>query len=194
MPRQADSVVTPEQQLGERIRTVRQARRLSLRTLASATQTSPGFLSELERGRVNASISTLRRIADGLGLTLPDLFSEESLHAHKVLRREDRVEIHASDLTVKYLITRPPLLNLEVYVGEFAPGGNAGEPYAHGVAQEILLVNMGEITLFLDGEEYLLRAGDCAEYQTSALHTVRNDSLERAEVTWIISPPTPTET
>lgn len=190
MTEATDSVQTPERRLGERIRTVRQARRLSLRALASATRTSPGFLSELERGQANASIATLRKIADGLGLTLPDLFSEQSLQAHKVLRREDRVEIHASDLTVKYLITQPPLLNLEVYIGELAAGGRAGEPYSHGTAQEILFVNKGQVTLVLDGEEYLLKAGDSAEYQTSLLHTVRNHSNNQAEVMWIISPPT----
>lgn len=190
-PATTTEFVTPEQQLGDRIRAVRKGRHLSLRALAAATQISPGFLSELERGQVSASIATLRRLADGLDLALPDLFSEQGPQTHRVLRRENRVEIHAGEGTVKHLLSQPPLTNLEVYVGELTAGGSAGEPYAHGDAQEILVVNRGRVTLVLDGEEYALEPGDSADYQTSLLHTIRNDSVELAEVTWIISPPTP---
>ena len=39
----------------------------SLRELASRARTSPGFLSQLERGQVNASVGTLRRLSEELG-------------------------------------------------------------------------------------------------------------------------------
>ncbi|MCW2691314.1 MAG: hypothetical protein JWR37_6204 [Mycobacterium sp.] len=180
----------PAESLGLRIRAFRTARRMSLRALALQAQTSPGFLSQLERGQVNASIGTLRKLADGLRITLPDLFSDESVNDHKILRRADRLEIHAGNLTSKYLLSQTPLLNLEVYAAEFLPGGNAGDPYTHGDAQEMLVVVAGAVTLVLDGADYPLEDGDSAEYSTSTLHTVRNDSDVRAEVLWIISPPT----
>jgi transcriptional regulator with XRE-family HTH domain len=181
---------SPEEQLGGRIRAFRQARRLTLRALALAAQTSPGFLSELERGQVNASVGSLRKLADSLGVTLADLFSDGDVDRPKVLRRADRPEIHADHRTSKYLLSQTPLLNLEVYAGEFLPGGDAGEPYAHGDAQEMLIVVSGEVTLSLAGVDYELERGDSAEYRTSLLHTLRNDSDQPAEVLWIISPPT----
>lgn len=181
----------PEVALGTRIREFRQARRLSLRTLAQATQTSPGFLSQLERGQVNASIGTLRKLAEGLGVTLADLFSDESPAIHAtVLRRSDRPEIHASNLASKYLLSKTPLLNLEVYAGVLRPGGNAGDPYSHGDAQEMLIVVAGSVTLVLADIDYQLDTGDSVEYRTSIAHTVRNDGPLLAEVLWIISPPT----
>lgn len=186
----AESELAPAEALGARIRAFRMGRRLSLRALAQAAQTSPGFLSQLERGQVNASVGTLRKLAEGLGITLPDLFSDESVNRHKVLRRADRPEIHASNLTSKYLLSQTPLLNLEVYSAEFLPGGNAGEPYTHGDAQEMLVVIAGTVTLLLDGTEYQLDVGDSAEYPTVTPHTLRNDGDLPAEVLWIISPPT----
>jgi transcriptional regulator with XRE-family HTH domain len=176
--------------LGARIRAFRMGRRLSLRALAQATQTSQGFLSQLERGQVNASVGTFRKLADGLGIGLPDLFSDVSIHPHKVLRGEERPRIEVGSRISKYLLSQTPLLNFEVYVANFLPGGHAGEPYTHGNAQEMLVVTAGTVTLVLDGIEYLLKAGDSAEYLTSALHTVRNDSDLPAEALWIISPPT----
>ncbi len=181
---------SPEERLGGRIRAFRQARRLTLRALALAAQTSPGFLSELERGQVNASVGSLRKLADSLGVTLADLFSDGEVDRPKVLRRADRPEIHADHMTRKYLLSQTPLLNLEVYAGEFLPGGDAGEPYTHGDAQEMLIVVSGAVTLSLGGVDHELAEGDSAEYRTSLPHTLRNDSHAPCEVLWIVSPPT----
>jgi transcriptional regulator with XRE-family HTH domain len=163
---------------------------MSLRALAQLAQTSPGFLSQLERGQVNASVGTLRKLAEGLGITLPDLFSDEDLNGPKVLRRQDRPEIHASNLTSKYLLSRKPLRNMEVYAADFLPGGSSGDPYTHGDAQEMLIVTSGSVTLELAGVEYRLGLGDSAEYRTTVPHGLRNTGDVPAEVIWIISPPT----
>lgn len=187
-----DSVPSAEEALGARINAFRRARQLSLRSLAALSQTSPGFLSQLERGQANASVSTLRKLVEALGITLPDLFTDGDVHRPRVLRKEDRPEIHASNLTSKYLLSQPPLHNLEIYVADFLPGGDAGPPYAHGDAQEMLIVTAGTVILDLSGVEYPLRGGDSAEYRTSVPHTVRNTSAEPAEIIWIVSPPTST--
>ncbi|MCX2712391.1 cupin domain-containing protein [Mycolicibacterium sp. J2] len=176
--------------LGARIREFRLARRLTLRDLASRAATSAGFLSQLERGQVNASVGTLRRLCEELGVTLPDLFTDHHPHGARILRKRDRPEIHVSDTSAKYLLSQKPLRNLEVYAAEFAPGGSAGDAYVHGDSQEILLVIAGSIVLELDGSMHQLTAGDSAEYRTSVPHTVHNHSAERAELLWIVSPPT----
>lgn len=181
---------SPDASLGARIREFRLARRMSLRALATRTRTSPGFLSQLERGQVNASIGTLRKLAEGLGVTLPDLFTDVDTDRPRVLRRAERPQIHASDLTSKYLLSPKPVRNLEVYAGELLPGGDAGEAYTHGDGQELLVVIAGSVRLELAGTEYALDTGDSAEYRTSTPHTVRNTSDRPAEVLWIISPPT----
>jgi len=186
-----DSVpLTAESAMGARIREFRQARKLTLRELALRASTSPGFLSQLERGQVNASVGTLRRLCEGLGITLPDLFTDHPTSGPRILRKHDRPEIHVSDTSAKYLLSQKPLRNLEVYVAEFAPGGTAGEAYVHDDSQEILLVISGSVVLELDGAKHRLDAGDSAEYRTSIPHTMHNTGDERAELLWIVSPPT----
>ena len=186
-----DSVpLTAESAMGARIREFRQARKLTLRELALRASTSPGFLSQLERGQVNASVGTLRRLCEGLGITLPDLFTDHPASGPRILRKHDRPEIHVSDTSAKYLLSQKPLRNLEVYVAEFAPGGTAGEAYVHDDSQEILLVISGSVVLELDGAKHRLDAGDSAEYRTSIPHTMHNTGDERAELLWIVSPPT----
>ncbi|WP_029107132.1 XRE family transcriptional regulator [Mycobacterium sp. URHD0025] len=180
----ADTVV------GGRIRQFRGARKMSLRQLADRAGISAGFLSQVERGQVNASVGTLRRLAQALGISLPDLFTDDEVTDVRILRKAARPTIEVSELSSKYLLSQKPLRNLEVYAGELSPGSSAGEAYVHGDAQEILIVIAGTPTLELDGERYVLEPGDSAEYRTSMPHTVHNLSDAAVELIWIVSPPT----
>ena len=66
--------VAAEFDVGERLRTLRRFRRCTLQTVAARSGLSESFLSQVERGRSNASIASLRRIADALGV-FPGLVS-----------------------------------------------------------------------------------------------------------------------
>lgn len=181
---------SPDAAVGGRIRQFRTARQLTLRELADRVRMSAGFLSQVERGQVNASVGTLRRLSEELGVTLPDLFTDEEVGGVRILRKADRPVIEVSDLSEKYLLSQKPLRNLEVYAGELGPGASAGEAYVHGDAQELLIAVSGTVTLELDGKTYRLESGDSAEYRTSTPHTVHNTGDSRAEVLWIVSPST----
>ena len=180
---------TPEALMGARIREFRISRKLTLRALAERAQTSAGFLSQLERGQVNASVGTLRKLAKGLGITLPDLFSDDDINQPIVRRRADRPAIHEGNLMTKYLLSHAPARNFEVYVVEMLPGGDAGEPYTHRDVQELMVTLAGAITVELDGVEHVLEVGDSVEFRATTPHTVRNTSGSPAEMLWIISPP-----
>lgn len=178
--------------IGARVRSFRKLRRMPLRALAEAAGLSPSFVSQFENGLTNASIGSLRRLADSLGVSLADLVDSDTRPANTVLRREDRPTLPSSDGARKFVITQPPLRHVEVYVSEFAPGGSTGsEQYAHGEAQEVLLVLRGEVTLHLDDQELRLHPGDSIEYLSSTPHRVVNLGDTEAEVLWVTSPPTP---
>ena len=152
-------------------------------------------MSQFENGLTNASIGSLRRLADCLGVSLADLVDSEARPANTVLRKEDRPMLPSSGGARKFVITQPPLRHVEVYVTEFEPGGSTGSaPYVHGDAQEVLLVLRGDVTLQLDEQELHLRPGDSIEYLSSTPHRLVNDGDTEAEILWITSPPTPDHT
>jgi len=177
-------------QLGQRIRRLRSARHLSLTALAKHVGSSTSFLSQLERGTTSASISTLRRLSAGLGVTLAELFDEEAEPPTSVLRRADRPGIETAGGTRKYLLTPPPLRHIEVYAGEFDQGASTGEPYVHGDSQELFLVIAGTVRVEVGEQSHVLEAGDSIEYTTAAPHRAENCGDGPAEVLWIVSPPT----
>ena len=75
--------------VGERLRAIRRLRRVTLKTVADRADLSESFLSQVERGRANASVASLKRIAAALGVNVADLFEPNgSTGRPRVLRRE----------------------------------------------------------------------------------------------------------
>jgi len=179
-----------EVDVGERLRDIRRLRRATLKTIADRAGVSESFLSQVERGRASASIASLRRIAGALGVSVADLFEPGGPPTPRVLRRDDRPSLAFGILGRKLLLTPGPLQYLEVFAGELDVGGSTGaEAYAHGDSEELFLVLSGSVQLELGGAVYDLEHGDSIDYRSSTPHRVTNVGEERAEVMWIISPP-----
>jgi transcriptional regulator with XRE-family HTH domain len=177
--------------VGERLRAIRKLRRVTLRTVAERAELSESFLSQVERGRANASIASLKRIAAALGVNVADLFEPNGRPSTpRVLRRASRPTLKFGTLGQKHMLTPRPLEHLQVIVGEFEPGGSTGdEPYTHGDSEELLVVLAGVVHVQLGTEVFELRDGDSIDYRSSTPHRLSNAADEIAEVMWIISPP-----
>lgn len=68
-----DGIPSADETLGAQVRAARAAKGLSLRGLARTLGVSPATLSQIENGRTRLSVSRLSRIADALGLTVPQI-------------------------------------------------------------------------------------------------------------------------
>lgn len=83
------------EKLGARIRYFRMVARMSQGELANASQLTNGYLSDVERGKVNISITNLNQIAEALGVPLSvlldcdtDVNKEQTLMSiHKKLEK-----------------------------------------------------------------------------------------------------------
>jgi transcriptional regulator with XRE-family HTH domain len=189
MPSSAPDV-SAEIDVGERLRAIRRSRRATLRTVATRSGLSESFLSQVERGQSSASIASLRRIADALGVSIADLFDVDAIPGPRVLRRDERPALAFGVLGRKLLLTPRPLQSLEVFVGELEVGGSTGhQPYAHGDSEELFVVLAGEVQLEVGGEVFHLEHGDSIDYRSSTPHRATNAGNDLAEVMWIISPP-----
>ena len=177
--------------VGERLRAIRRLRRATLKTVADRANLSESFLSQVERGRANASIASLKRLASALGVNVADLFEPNGSPSRpRVLRRESRPALTFGTLGRKYMLTPRPLEHLQVIVGELEAGGSTGdEPYTHGDSEELLVVLAGIVSLQLGSEIFELSTGDSIDYRSSMPHRLTNIGGDSTEVMWIISPP-----
>ena len=142
-----------EPSVGGRLRSLRVARRLTLRDIATRAGLSESFLSQLERGQTGATVQSLQRIAEALGIEVSDLFSGDGTQRPRIVRRDDRRPFAWGKLGRKALLTPKPFEFLEVVVAEIEPGGSTGDaPYTHGDSEELFYVVAGTLELTLDVE------------------------------------------
>jgi transcriptional regulator with XRE-family HTH domain len=174
--------------LARRLRFFCKLRRLSLRQLGELSNTTASFLSQLERGTSGATTSTLIRISEALSISVADFFDERFSSLHRVLRRIDRSALPAAAGLRKTLLSQHPVLDFQIYLGEFDAGGSTGEePYTHGNSHEMCVVLSGEVEIQLDGEPFRMSAGGRIEYSSATPHRVVNCGPTTAEVQWIVA-------
>jgi transcriptional regulator with XRE-family HTH domain len=74
--------------LGLRVRRLRHLRSLTLESAAAKMNVDITHLQKIEAGKVNVSMVTLVRVADGMGLAMIDLFGSEPVDVRSPTQRE----------------------------------------------------------------------------------------------------------
>ncbi|WP_382304750.1 helix-turn-helix domain-containing protein [Herbiconiux sp. UC225_62] len=171
------SVALDEQteRLGARIRSVRQARGLTLVELARLAELSHPFLSQLERGQARPSMLSLERIARALGSSqieliaaaTDDLLPGDGASRVALVRKAEGPQGPFGGGSARILVHGE---------GSFIPmefrGSNheLGEFYRHAEA-EFLHVVSGTVLVDLgDDGEFELAPGDSIHYAGGTLH------------------------
>ena len=113
------------EELGTRLRGLRTERGLSLSQLEAATSISSSFLSLVESGKSDITISRLLRLADFFDVDLGDLVEGSRVNRSQleVIRENDgsAVSSSAEGVTVRFL--GHSRWQLSPRVGEYEPGG-----------------------------------------------------------------------
>ena len=65
--------------IGKKLKNLRKVNGLTLDELASRSELSKGFLSQLERGQMSPSLDNLNYILESLGTSLSDFFTEDKI-------------------------------------------------------------------------------------------------------------------
>lgn len=65
--------------LGETIRSLRKARGISQEELAHRSQVDRAYMSSIERGTQNPGVMTIIRIAEGMGISVAEIFAAAKL-------------------------------------------------------------------------------------------------------------------
>ncbi len=164
--------------IGERVRARRNARGWTLDDLAERSGVSRRMLVNVEQGVTNASIATLLRLSEALGIGLPSLVApSDGDGAVQVNRAEMRSPLwageHGGEAFLAASVTGPDVVELwdwALAVGD----AHASEPHVAGT-RELLTVTEGEVILSVAGEELVLYPGDAASFRGDVVHGYRND-------------------
>ena len=96
-------------QIGEQVRIAREQAKLTQEILAERIEVSPQYVSDLERGVVGVSITTLKRICSVLGVSSDQLLfgkqteTRATFIANKCKSLSDQQYLLLSDIISKYV-------------------------------------------------------------------------------------------
>jgi transcriptional regulator with XRE-family HTH domain len=179
-----------ERRLGATIRNLRERKGLSLREVSAAAGVSESFLSQVERGVASPSVASLRRMAGALGESVGALFEGPASGGRVVRVRDRRRLVHPRRQWEDVLLTPQQSRHLQVILSTIEPGAGSGkEPYAHDSDEECVIVLKGRLEFWVDEEAYDLEEGDAILFESRRPHRNRNPGPSKAEVLWVISPP-----
>lgn len=174
-------------QIGFRLRVAREERGMTISSVAAFTGLSKGFISQVERGRTSASVTSLAAICDALTLPMGRLFDPPSVY---VSRQGHREPAKLMGEGVSDTVLSPPgQSDVQVIETWIEPGGGFGDtPYRLPVDREFVVVLAGTLELTIEAETYVLDEGDSASFDARHAHLWRNPSEnERARVMWVLT-------
>ena len=196
--------------LGIKIRRQRQNKNMTLKMLSESSGLSVSFLSEIERGVSKPSMTSLRSIAQVLGISLLS-FADESasddvinsslisieknnnsyISETKVVRANQRKRLGYPDRPGYYELLSPDLNRLlEVLYVKIEPGFETGsEPILDPPGEKFTLVMKGLYQVTINNDEYILNAGDSIYYPANAAKNKKNIGDIPVELILIVTPP-----
>ncbi len=163
---------------------------MTLKQVAERAHVTASFISQLERGKANPSLSTLKDIADLFGITIGALLDSTANKPNPcpVLRKGERKTLVAGKNATFELLSQGSDLNCELVINEYAPGASTGPPFTHQ-GFECGYVISGRLRVELGDEAYSLGSGDSITFPSTVPHLVINPTKKKAMTIWANSIP-----
>ena len=174
-------------EIGRKIKQLRIQKGLTLEELASRSELTKGFLSQLERELTSPSIATLNDIVEALGSSLAEFFKEEE-QEQLVFHKKDFFVDEREIYTINWIVSNTQKNAMEPILIELPQGGDSFVMDPHS-GEEFGYVLTGSVVLVTDTASYPVRKGETFYLDGKSTHYIRNDNKQTAQVLWVCTPP-----
>ncbi|MEJ6488742.1 XRE family transcriptional regulator [Leucobacter sp. USCH14] len=194
--------------IGARLREAREAQSMSLRALASAIGVSPSLLSQIETGKTKPSVSTLYSLVSQLNISTDALLGREP-HEPSPTPSPQPTPVFAPNPTTSFNFQasadNPTLemdngvkweklsvlggTDVEALRVTYQPGASSsieGRLMRHFGIEHVYLIT-GELTLQLEFDTHVIRAGDSMAFDSQRPHLFVNRGDEPAFGIWYVT-------
>ena len=173
--------------IGKKIRELRIQNDLTLEALASRSELTKGFLSQVERNLTSPSISTLKDILEALGTNLSEFFHEEK-EEQIVFSTQDFFVDEQEGYTIEWIVPNAQKNEMEPILLTLHPHQQSHELSAHQ-GEEFGYVLRGTVTLVRGNKKYKLKAKETFYISGKTSHYLYNHGSTDAVILWITTPP-----
>lgn len=166
--------------LGARLKKLREMRGLSLQDVARETELSQSFLSMLERGKTDLSLSRFIRLLEFYELQPSDVIMGVFQQQHAPgIRWIDDARLVDRGPGIRYLIIREE--RPQMVFAELEPESRFLDPRAHD-GEDHWIVLRGTVVLHYGLAEFEIAERRIVRFSATIPHSFSNQSAERAEI------------
>ena len=177
--------------VGPRLKSVRLNYGLSQRELARRAGVTNGLISLIEQGRVSPSVGSLKKVLDGLPLSLAEFFTLDVNAAPQTFFASDELtEIGTEKVSLHLVAALRAGRQLTILRERYAPGAATGEDSLTHRGEEGGIVIRGRIELTVGGNTRVLGPGEAYYFSSTIPHRFRNVGREPCEIISASTPPT----
>ncbi|OWU84932.1 transcriptional regulator [Oceanicola sp. 22II-s10i] len=179
--------------LGQRVRDLRKERDWTLEQAAKKAGLARSTLSKIENGQMSPTYDALKKLATGLGIPVPQLFTppqRAQVTGRMAVTQSGQGAAHATATYEHELLaetlTRKQMLPYRARIR--ARGMEEFDGWVRHDGEEFLYVLTGIVRLYTEFYEPVeMRRGDSAYYDASMGHNVISVSEEDATILWVTS-------
>ncbi|WP_372019698.1 cupin domain-containing protein [Tistrella mobilis] len=176
--------------LGTRLRTIRQIYGLSQRELAKRAGVTNATISLIEQDKVSPSVGSLKKVLEGIPISLSEFFSLDLTTRQRAFYRADELtQIARGSVAYAQIGENLSRRRMQILHERYAPGADTGKQLLRHESEEGGIVVRGRIELTVGGESCVLEAGDGYYFDSRLPHRFRNVGEEEAEIVSACTPP-----
>ena len=179
--------------LGQRVRALRRQKGWTLQQAATAAGLARSTLSKIENGQMSPTYEALKKLAEGLGISIPQMFTPPrpgQVSGRLATTKAGQGQAHATTTYEHELLagamTKKQMLPYRARVR--ARSMDEFDGWVRHDGEEFLYVLTGTIILYTEFYEPIeMRRGDSAYYDATMGHNVVSSSAEDATILWVTS-------
>lgn len=191
--KQSTEAVVEPLELGARVRELRLSQNLTLEEVSQLTGLARSTLSKIENEQISPTFTAVNKLATGLNIDIPQLFSQpikETNHCsgRRDITKKGEGKPHPT-VTYEHELLASTLTNKKMIPFKTTVRTHSWDEYEDWVrhdGEEFLYVLSGSIMLYTELYEPVeLEIGDSAYYDCEMGHALISTSTEDAEVLWV---------
>lgn len=169
-------------ELGARLMAIRTHYGLSQRELAKRSGVTNATISNIEQSKVSPSVSSLKKVLDGLPMSLADFFTfEDEISSEKIYyRKSEQPDVGSGDIHFHLIGANRENRQMCVLREVLSPGADTGEEMLQHDGEEAGVVIKGSVELTVGEDSRILTEGDGYYFDSQTQHRFRNTSETEA--------------
>lgn len=177
-------------EIGERLKEIRLRLGVSQRQLARVSGVANATISQIEAGKLNPTVSLLKKVLDGIPISMSEFFADDVEIRERIFFRADELT-EIADGGVSYRQVGAKLHNKAIQLLKecYQPGAGTGRHELRHKGEECGLILSGRLEVTVADQVAVLTAGDAYYFRSDQPHQFRNAGNKPCELISACTPP-----